>query len=67
MDLKGQIYRSYNNSFSENISLWEGVLVLKGQNYIRAERTSNKIALKKYFTLGECFGSERPNIHKKLQ
>ena len=67
MDLKGQIYRSYNNSFSENISLWEGVLVLKGQNYIRAERTSKRIALKKYFTLGGFFGSERPNIHKKLQ
>ena len=40
--LKGQIYRtSYNNSFSENISLWEGVLVLKGQ-YIHTSRENKQ-------------------------
>ena len=47
------------NSLEKNISLWEGVSVLKGQ-YTEAERTSKRIALKKYFTLGGCFGTERP-------
>ena len=53
------------NSFEKNISLWEGVLVLKGQ-YTRAERTSKRIALKKYFTLGGCCGLERP-IHTSTE
>ena len=42
-----------------SISLWEGLLVLKGQ-YTRAERTSYK--KRKYFTLGGSAGLERP-IH----
>ena len=51
------------NSFEKNISLWEGVLVLKGQ-YTQAERTSYK--KRKYFTLGGCSGGERP-IHKQRE
>ena len=44
------------NGFEKNISLWEGVLVLKGQ-YTQKEREQ---ALKKDFTLGGCFGFEKP-------
>ena len=60
------IYRtSYNNRkiFHFRRVYWSW----KANTYIRAERTSKRIALKKYFTLGGCFGSERPNIQNKLQ
>ena len=44
----------------ENISLWEGVLVLKG-HCIRAERAShNNSCEREYFTLGGCAGPGRP-------
>ena len=46
-------------TITENISLWEGVLVLNGQ-YTRAERTSYNN--REYFTLGGGAGLERP-IH----
>ena len=42
----------------ENISLWEGVLVLEGQYNIRAERASHNNSLREYFTLGGCAGPE---------
>ena len=44
----------------ENISLWEGVLVLKG-HCIRAERAShNNSCEREYFSLGGCAGPGRP-------
>ena len=46
-------------TITENISVWEGVLVLKGQ-CTWAERTSYNN--REYFTVGGCTGLERP-IH----
>ena len=46
---------------SENISLWEAVMVLKGQ-YIRSSYNNRK-----YFTLEGCYGVERPIHTIKLQ
>ena len=43
-------------TITENISLWEGVVVLKGQ-CIWAERASYNN--REYFTLGGCCGTER--------
>ena len=47
------------STITENISLWEGAVVLKGQ-YIWAERASYNN--REYFTLGGCCGTER-SIH----
>ena len=38
---------------------------MKGQ-YTEAERTSKRIDLKKYFTLGGCFGTER-SVHTRRE
>ena len=48
-------------TITENISLWEGVVVLKGQ-YIRAICNNRE-----YFTLGGCCGTGRPILMRKLQ
>ena len=63
MVLKGQYIRtSYNNSFSENISLWEGVVVLR-RHYVQAERASSGHGFStEYFTLGGCCGPERHSV-----
>ena len=61
MKLRHREQAAISENRFRSISLWQGVVVLKSQ-YIRAERTSKRIALKKYFTLGGCFGTERP-IH----
>ena len=47
-------------TLTKNISLWEGVLVLKCQIYSTSYN-------KKYFTLGGCTGLKMPNIQNKLQ
>ena len=44
-------------TITNNISLWEGVLAMKGK-YTQEERTSYNN--REYFTLGGCAGNERP-------
>ena len=39
----------------ENISLWEGVLVLEGQYNIRAERASHKNSFERIFNFGRVY------------
>ena len=48
--------------YCKNISLWEGVLVLKSTISLYIG-----MLLQEYFTLGGCAGLERSNIQKKLQ
>ena len=53
--------RYKQTTIKENISLWEGVVVLKGQ-YIRASCNNRE-----YFTLGGHCGTGRPIHTSKLQ
>ncbi|MCG8622062.1 MAG: hypothetical protein MJE68_08735 [Proteobacteria bacterium] len=60
MVLKGNCLRtSNNNSFSENISLWEGVLVLKGSYIEQATIT----AFERIFHFGRVCWSWKANIY----
>ena len=55
--------KSTIRALRQNISLWEGVLVLKGQYSEILSQSNNNSFETEYFTLGGCAGPERP-IHR---
>ena len=66
--LERPIYRSsYNNSFSENISLWEYVLVLKGQYIHTSREKKQENSFEKIFHFGRVYWSSKANTYRRAE